>query len=77
MGHISDTNVYHRGGEVGAQMVKRYARHFLDLGGTANPGWELCATECHRVFISKRLSPGGAADFLAAACLIDAVSRLA
>jgi triphosphoribosyl-dephospho-CoA synthase len=77
MGHISDTNVYHRGGEVGAQTVKRYARHFLGLGGTANPGWELCATECHRVFINKRLSPGGAADLLAAACLIDAVSRFA
>jgi triphosphoribosyl-dephospho-CoA synthase len=74
MGHISDTNVYHRGGEDGAQTVKRHAQRFLALGGTANPAWEACAMECHRVFVSNRLSPGGAADLLAAACLVHAVS---
>lgn len=77
MGYISDTNIYHRGGKDGAHTVKRHADYFLALGGTANPDWEVCATECHRVFVNKRLSPGGAADLLAAACLVHAISRRA
>lgn len=75
MGHISDTNVYHRGGEDGALTVKRYAKDFLALGGTAHPDWEVHAKECHRFFVDKRLSPGGAADLLAAACFIHDASR--
>ena len=75
MGHISDTNVYHRGGEDGAWTVRRLATDFLALGGTAHPDWEVRAKECHRIFIDKRLSPGGAADLLAAACFVHEVSR--
>lgn len=70
MGHISDTNVYHRGGEIGAQIVRQHARDFLRQGGTADPDWEARAKECHRIFVGKRLSPGGAADLLAAACFV-------
>lgn len=73
MGHISDTNVYHRGGEDGARTVRHYAREFLDHGGTAHPHWEARAKECHRIFVANRLSPGGAADLLAAACLVHEV----
>jgi triphosphoribosyl-dephospho-CoA synthase len=75
MAHISDTNVYHRGGKEGAATVKRYAQQFLTLGGTSHPTWKSHAMHCHHIFVSKRLSPGGAADLLAATCLIHEVTR--
>jgi triphosphoribosyl-dephospho-CoA synthase len=77
MGHISDTNVYHRGGAQGALTVRRHAQDFLAFGGTAHPDWEVRAKECHRIFVDSRLSPGGAADLLAAACLVHEASQRA
>ena len=73
MAHISDTNVYHRGGLEGAQAVRRQARAFVARGGSAAPDWEARALACHRSFVAARLSPGGAADLLGAACLLQAV----
>jgi len=73
MAHISDTNVYHRGGLEGAQTVRRRARAFVARGGTAAPDWEARALACHRSFVAARLSPGGAADLLGAVCLLQAV----
>jgi triphosphoribosyl-dephospho-CoA synthase len=75
MAHVSDTNVYHRGGKDGAMTVRRHARDFLAVGGTAHPTWEVRAEECHRHFVGSKLSPGGAADLLAAACLVHEASR--
>lgn len=74
MAHISDTNVYHRAGEDGALVLKRHALAFVDAGGTAAPDWEARAQRCHRIFVAHRLSPGGAADLLAAACLVEAAT---
>ncbi len=74
MAYISDTNVYHRGGAEGAAIVKHQAQHFMSLGGTAHPDWYAHALACHRLFIAKKLSPGGAADLLAASCLVHAIS---
>ena len=73
MGHISDTNLYHRGGKQGAHTVRRHAQDFLAQGGTASAGWEARALACHRTFVAARLSPGGAADLLAASCLLHDV----
>ena len=73
MAHVSDTNVLHRGGARGAQMVRDEARRFIALGGTARPGWRDSALACHRLFVRHRLSPGGAADLLAATCLVQAM----
>jgi triphosphoribosyl-dephospho-CoA synthase len=73
MAHVSDTNVYHRGGAAGAAAVKHLARHFLARGGTAHPNWKRHALDCHQAFVRQRLSPGGAADLLAASCLVHAV----
>jgi triphosphoribosyl-dephospho-CoA synthase len=73
MAHISDTNVYHRGGVEGAATVRRLARDFIACGGTAAPDWEARALACHRTFVAARLSPGGAADLLGAVCLLQAV----
>lgn len=73
MAHMSDTNVYHRGGLEGAAMVRREARAFVARGGTAAPDWEERALACHRAFVTARLSPGGAADLLGAVCLLQSV----
>ncbi|WP_019142605.1 triphosphoribosyl-dephospho-CoA synthase MdcB [Noviherbaspirillum massiliense] len=70
MAYVSDTNVYYRGGTTGAAMVRSMAQEFLVRGGTAHAQWKTYALECHRQFISRKLSPGGAADLLAAACLV-------
>lgn len=75
MAHISDTNVYHRGGANGADMVKACAVEFLQSGATANPHWRAHALACHRAFVSRRLSPGGAADLLAASLLVHQVTQ--
>jgi triphosphoribosyl-dephospho-CoA synthase len=73
MAHVSDTNVFHRGGAAGAQTVLEHARRFLAAGGTGAPDWQARAMDSHRVFVGRRLSPGGAADLLAATCLVHAV----
>ncbi|MDB5934285.1 MAG: putative 2-(5-triphosphoribosyl)-3-dephosphocoenzyme-A synthase [Massilia sp.] len=73
MAHVSDTNVYHRGGSEGAATVKREAANFIALGGTAHPQWHDYALDCHRILVGQKLSPGGAADLLAATCMVHAV----
>ncbi|WP_420473952.1 triphosphoribosyl-dephospho-CoA synthase MdcB [Noviherbaspirillum sp. ST9] len=70
MAHISDTNVYHRAGAEGADIVKRASGEFLARGGTAACDWKERALQCHRTFVDKKISPGGAADLLAASCLV-------
>ncbi|WP_299540282.1 triphosphoribosyl-dephospho-CoA synthase MdcB [uncultured Herbaspirillum sp.] len=76
MAHLSDTNVYHRGGAEGAALVRNRSAAFLSAGGTARADWEADALDCHRDFVARRLSPGGAADLLAATCLVHAVGLL-
>jgi triphosphoribosyl-dephospho-CoA synthase len=73
MAHISDTNVFHRGGTAGAATVKQLAQDFLARGGSAHPHWKDHALACHQTLVQHRLSPGGAADLLAATCLVQAV----
>ncbi len=74
MAHVSDTNVFYRGGAEGASTVKRQASGFIEMGGTAHPDWRSHALECHRILVGQKLSPGGAADLLAATCLVHAIA---
>ena len=74
MAHVGDTNVFYRGGARGALTVKQQAQGFLDIGGTGNRHWHAYALQCHRVLVEQKLSPGGAADLLAASCLVHAVT---
>jgi triphosphoribosyl-dephospho-CoA synthase len=74
MAHVSDTNVFYRGGAQGASTVKQQAAGFIEMGGTAHPEWRSHALECHRILVAEKLSPGGAADLLAATCLVHAVT---
>lgn len=76
MAHISDSNVYHRAGPQGAQTVREHARRFIEAGGTANADWLGQALASHQVFVQRRLSPGGAADLLAASCLVQSIATL-
>jgi len=76
MAHISDSNVYHRAGPQGAQIVRDHAERFLAMGGTASIDWLARAIDSHQVFMRHRLSPGGAADLLAACCFVQAVAAL-
>jgi len=76
MAHISDTNVYHRGGADGARIVRESALRFLERGGTQHPHWRTAALDCHLLFVERRLSPGGAADLLAATCFVHSLVTL-
>lgn len=73
MARISDTNIYHRGGAGGAALVRQTSLAFLQAGGTGAADWQARAEHIHHQFVQERLSPGGAADLLAAACLVQAI----
>ena len=71
MAELDDTNLAHRGGLAGLRFAQSQARAFLDAGGAARPDAVAHAQRIHQAFIARRLSPGGAADVLAAAGLIE------
>ncbi|GAB3457112.1 triphosphoribosyl-dephospho-CoA synthase MdcB [Insolitispirillum peregrinum] len=70
MAELEDTNLLHRGGPDGLAFVQREARLFLERGGVHAPDWMERAVALHRACIQRHLSPGGAADVLAAACFV-------
>jgi triphosphoribosyl-dephospho-CoA synthase len=73
MAVLDDTNLAHRGGLEGLRWAQRQARSFLAAGGAANPSAIAHAQSLHAAFVARHLSPGGAADLLAAACWLDRV----
>ena len=70
MAQMNDTNIYHRGGADGAALVRLAAQDFIQQGGSSHPEWRATALACHRLFVSRNLSPGGAADMLSASWLV-------
>jgi triphosphoribosyl-dephospho-CoA synthase len=68
MAVLEDTNLAHRGGLAGLRHAQRAARAFLADGGALRPDALARAQAVHADFVARRLSPGGAADMLAAAC---------
>jgi len=74
MAVLDDTNLVHRGGIEGLRHVQQAARDFLAGGGVAQPAAESRAWALHRDFVSRKLSPGGSADLLAAACWLQRVA---
>ena len=75
MATLDDTNLAHRGGLEGLRYAQRAAHDYLQAGGAAQPDGIERARAIHAAFVSRRLSPGGAADLLAAACLLDRLCR--
>ncbi|MBC7620494.1 MAG: triphosphoribosyl-dephospho-CoA synthase MdcB [Candidatus Saccharibacteria bacterium] len=73
MAVLDDTNVAHRGGQAGLELVRRRALQFLEHGGVWHPDWLDHARAIHAELVSHRLSPGGSADVLASACWVQAV----
>lgn len=73
---LDDSNLAHRGGLAGLHHAQRAARGFLAAGGAARPAGVAAASEIGQDFVVRRLSPGGAADTLAAACLITRLGSL-
>lgn len=71
---LDDTNLLHRGGVEGLAFARREANAFLARGGVFSPGWREDAIRLHRTFVARNLSPGGAADMLAATLLLHALS---
>ena len=68
MAVLEDTNLAHRGGLAGLRHAQRAARAFMANGGALRPDALAHAQALHADFVARRLSPGGTADMLAAAC---------
>ena len=73
---LDDTNLAHRGGLAGLRWAQAAAHTWLQGGGAARPGAVGEAWALHREFVARRLSPGGSADMLAAACWLQRLEAL-
>jgi triphosphoribosyl-dephospho-CoA synthase len=74
MAVLDDTNLVHRGGLAGLRDAQAAASEFIAAGGVARADALAHAEGLHRAFVARRLSPGGAADVLAAACFVHRVT---
>jgi triphosphoribosyl-dephospho-CoA synthase len=74
---LDDSNLAHRGGIDGLRCAQRAAREFLAAGGAWRRDGIAAARAIADDFVSRRLSPGGAADTLAAACWMRRLGLLA
>jgi triphosphoribosyl-dephospho-CoA synthase len=74
MAELQDTNLLHRGGAEGLAFVQNAARLFLDAGGVFARDWRQRALDLHGDCVALHLSPGGAADCLAAAWFVHGLS---
>lgn len=68
---LDDSNLAHRGGLEGLNWAQAAARGFLAAGGAGAPQGLRAAEALGAEFVRRRLSPGGAADTLAAACWLE------
>lgn len=71
MSVLDDSNLAHRGGLPGLRHAQDAARGFIAAGGAGRPDGPAAAAAIGQDFIRRRLSPGGSADTLAAACWLQ------
>jgi triphosphoribosyl-dephospho-CoA synthase len=69
---LPDNNLLYRGGLSGLAFAQAQARAFLDIGGMLTSGGGKKAVDVHLNFVDANLSPGGAADLLAATAFLSA-----
>lgn len=74
MAELQDTNLLHRGGREGLAFVQHAARRFLNAGGVHDRDWRQRALDLHGDCVALHLSPGGAADCLAAAWFVHGLN---
>lgn len=72
---VDDTCLLHRGGAAGLLAMQRGARRVLSEGGPDTPGGAAALAQLDREARRRRLSPGGSGDLLAAAVLLDELTR--
>lgn len=68
---LADTNLVHRGGPQGLAWAQVVSEAFLASGSVFAVGWERRLETLAAEFVARRLSPGGAADLLAAAWFVQ------
>jgi triphosphoribosyl-dephospho-CoA synthase len=73
--NVADTNVLHRAAAAGLAFVQRRAREFQGAGDVHARDAIPRALAIHSEFVARRVSPGGAADLLAAAIFVDRIQR--
>lgn len=74
MSSLDDTCLLHRGGQPALDAAKSGARAVLDRGGASTPAGRKALLEVDADLRSRRASPGGSADMLAAVLFLDRVS---
>ncbi len=67
---LEDNNLLYRGGSAALGRAQRLALDFLAAGGIGAPQGRRRAVEIHKIFAGERMSPGGAADLLAATAFL-------
>jgi triphosphoribosyl-dephospho-CoA synthase len=73
---LDDANLAHRGGIEGLHFARGSAHAFLAAGGAAHATGLNEAWAIHRAFVARRLSPGGCADMLSAACFLHRIGAI-
>jgi triphosphoribosyl-dephospho-CoA synthase len=73
---LDDSNLAHRGGLEGLRHAQALARQFVAGGGAARGDCVPAANAIGEQFIRRRLSPGGSADTLSAACWMARIGAL-
>ena len=71
---LDDTCLLSRGGPSGLALARAGARQVLALGGSATAAGSIALARLDATLTSTRLSPGGSADMLALALLLDATT---
>ena len=75
MAQLEDTCVLHRGGAAGLRALQLGARSVLDVGGCRTAAGRSRLSDLDDLCATRRLSPGGSGDLLAAALFLDAVEQ--
>jgi len=73
MAHLDDTCLLNRGGADGLAAVQTAARAVLTAGGLHTAEGRRCFARLDRLCTTRRLSPGGAGDLLAAALFLESL----
>jgi hypothetical protein len=75
MASLDDTCLLHRGGLPALEAAKHGARTVIDEGGSSTPPGMEALLRLDRELLGLNASPGGSADLLAAALLLDSIAQ--